>query len=124
MKTVSTGNYSLRKLISGHKLLTLDKKSYVWVEGNPDYLVRSKESTADSYLIYKGRYWLFDVVDRPGFTPGLHLSIVKRPGEWEAFIIPDGLPNKTHPQSTITPTDERIASAPERKTVSLSQELF
>jgi hypothetical protein len=119
MKTVGTGNYSLQKLVSGHKLLTLDKKSYIWVSGNPGHLVRTKETTKGSILISKGRYWLFDVATRPGLTKGLHLSIVKSPGEWEAFIITDGLPDKVNKQSIITPTDERIAWKRERPTISL-----
>lgn len=52
---------------------------------------------------------MFDVLSRTNLTKGLHLSIVKTPGEWEAFVMPDGLPNKRQPQISIFPTEERIA---------------
>lgn len=112
MKTICSGIYSLRKIDEDHKLLTLDKKSFVWTLSNPGYLARSKTVDTKSEVVSKGRFWMFDVLSRPDLTKGLHLSIVKAPGEWEAFIIPDGLPDKNHPRSNIIPTEERIVPGP------------
>jgi len=110
MKTISTGNYCLRKIDSDHKLLTLDKKSYIWTLSDPDYLERGAMIDNKFPVISKGRFWIFDVLSHPRLTKGLHLSIVKAPGEWEAYIMPDGLPDKKHTQSGIVPTKERIAA--------------
>jgi len=59
-------------------------------------------------VIAKGKFWMFDVFSRSNLTKGLHISIVKAPGEWEAFVMPGGLPTKGRLQSSIFPTEERI----------------
>lgn len=108
---ITNNTYSITLLSGTTKLLTLGKQCFKWTVG-PDqrqYLQRISFTKPNIKPAYKGNYWLFDVIDKPGLTPGVHLSIVVAPDEWEAFILRPGLPSKVGESCTIETTPERIA---------------
>ena len=114
---LSNSTYSITVLSGTTKLLCLGKQCFEWSTGTGgrQYLKRIHTIKVADKPKCKGNYWLFDVGDKPGLTPGVHLSIVVAPGTWEAFILQPGLPTKIGETCVMTTTDERIANPRRRR---------
>lgn len=110
---IALGNneYTLSKVDGSTNLLTLGRKYYLWQQtpSNIVLLTRVKRPSTPKPRKEKGNYWLFNVVEHTGYTPGVHLSLITESCRWRAYLLSNHFPLKLGETCELQPTDERIA---------------
>ncbi len=111
LQVVQRGDYKLIETKGQAKILTLDDKStFSWVNAKDigELLVTShKIHDADSTLSM-GKYRLYDVEKEPNFTDQPHLELSVGYGNWQGYILPNGLPDDEKKRNRIISTKEVI----------------
>jgi hypothetical protein len=107
---------TISELENGSRILTLGRRHYLWVASGTLFytLTRIKQPHSKRLSVKKGKYWLFNVTSNQAFTPGIHLTLMVMPGQWEAYLVSPAFPRRVGEQCKIMSTHERIVS-PARK---------
>lgn len=91
-------------------IFIIGKKYYQWdTTAAEQRLTRIRPVKGLPPPLYHGNCWLFDVVQNPRFTRGIHMSLVLKPGKWEAYLLSAALPEKIGDSCSATPTNEHLA---------------
>ena len=121
IKLIKSGKYSLIETKSDIKILTLDRKSSVWVftRSIGEMLVTTRITHKTDQKLAKGEYRIYDVENEPKLVDTLHLELqicegkyrmVPPRGCWQGYLLITGLPKKKKTRSRIIPTNEVISN--------------
>ena len=100
------GNYRLIETKHQTKILTLDGRSYAWVEPTRigELLVVTHKTHRADCVLSVGEYRIYDVQDEPLLTDLKHLVLEVGHGEWQSYLLLTGLPTDDTKRSRIVPT--------------------
>lgn len=114
IKVLQQGSYQLLESKRQTKLLTLDKKTYAWVQARDigEILVASSKKHETDTTFAVGSYRLYDVKDEPDLTDLQHLELCVGDNTWQGYLLTTGLPNEKNKRNRIIPTGELITKSP------------
>jgi hypothetical protein len=109
LKIVYRGEYILSETNDQLKILNLDNKLFGWVssKGNGELFLYPHKNIPQSSILAMGKYRLYEVNEDKKFTDQPHLELSVGLGNWQAYLVPEGLPKKES-MSRIVPTSEVI----------------
>jgi hypothetical protein len=113
IKLLAHGNYNLTETRHLTKILELSEIGiYAWINAGEigEILVLSGEYPK-LYTLASGNFRLYEVKDEPDYIDTLHLELFTGKNSWQGYLLPTGLPNKTHIRSRILPTEELITKS-------------
>jgi hypothetical protein len=111
IKLIEEGKYSLIETRNDTKVLTLGKKTYVWIfaKGIGEMLITTHKKHFTDQKLAKGEYRLYEVEDDPKLVDQLHLELSIGEGDWQGYLLPTGFPQDQKTRSRIIPTSEKIS---------------
>lgn len=111
IKLIKKGKYSLVETKSDTKILTLDRKSYVWIftRSIGEMLVTTRVGHKTDQKLAKGEYRLYVVENEPKLVDTLHLELAIGEGDWQGYLLITGFPKDKKTRSRIIPTEETIS---------------
>jgi hypothetical protein len=107
------GQYKLIETKGQTKILTLDDKTYAWVNAAEigEILVTSHRAHETDNILAIGKYRIYDVKDEPELTDLLHLELFVGEGTWQGYLLTTGLPTTANKRKRIIPTAEVITKS-------------
>lgn len=111
IKLIKKGKYTLIETRNDVKVLTLDRKKYVWIftKSIGEMLVATHRPHKTDQKLAKGEYRLYDVEDEPKLIDQLHLELSIGEDDWQGYLLPTGFPSNKKQRSRIIPTNEIIS---------------
>lgn len=113
IKLLAHGNYSLTETRHLTKILELiEVGTYAWINAGEigEILVLSSEYPK-LYTLATGSFRIYEVKDDPQYTDTIHLELFTGKNSWQGYLLPTGLPNKTHIRARIVPLGELITKS-------------
>lgn len=113
IKLLMEGHYNLVETKRQTKILTLDVKTYAWVNALNigEILVTSHKKHVTDNILAVGKYRLYDVKDEPDLTDLVHLELLVGDGLWQGYLLTTGLPTDENKRNRIIPTNEIITKS-------------
>jgi hypothetical protein len=110
IKLLRKGKYSLIETRNDTKILTLGRKTYVWVfaKGIGEMLITTHKRHITDQKLAKGEYKLYDVNDEPKLVDQMHLELTVGEDDWQGYLLPTGFPENKKTRSRIIPTNELV----------------
>lgn len=110
IKLLKEGAYKLIETKGQTKILSLDSKTYAWVnvaEIGEILITSHKEHKTDNILAI-GKYRMYKVKDEEKLTDLTHLELLVGDGQWQGYLLTTGLPTTGKRRRRIIPTSELI----------------
>lgn len=110
IQILTRGDYVLLETKGGTKILVLDDASFAWVTVTDigEILVTSHKAHKADYILSKGKYRLYKVKNEPKYVDQVHLELLIGCGEWQGYLLPNGLPTDIKKRNRLIPTSEII----------------
>jgi hypothetical protein len=110
---LKTGSYRLVETKWGNKILSLDDRSYAWIDSKRvgELLVTTHREHSTSFVLSRGAYILYDVKDEEYLTDLQHLELECGIYAWQGYLLLTGLPDDDK-KSRIIPTEQLITGVP------------
>lgn len=108
------GDFTLFETEDGNHVLCLggEKRDY-WVAivtgSQGDLIVLTDSHHPGSRAVRSGGYFYIDFKDDPRFVDQPHLFLANRSGAYDAWILPNGLPNGQDKQKKLVRTPDVVA---------------
>ncbi len=111
IQILSRGDYVLIETKKGTKILNLDDRSFAWVTvaNIGEILITSHKTHKADYVLAKGKYRLYKIKNDPKFVDQIHLELLIGCGQWQGYLIPNGLPTDIRKRNRLIPTREVIS---------------
>ena len=116
IRVIKRGMYLLTETKNNIKILTLDNDhTYFWLQakGIGEIVGITTKSHDTKSILSAGNYRLYKVADEPEFSDQVHLELSIGQGNWQGYLLPNGLPTNTENRHRIIPTHEVISSTTE-----------
>lgn len=110
IKLLKEGAYKLIETKGQTKILSLDNKTYAWVNVAEigEILVASHKKHQTDNILAIGKYRMYQVQDEPMLTDLVHLELLVGDGHWQGYLLTTGLPTTKDIRRRIIPTSEVI----------------
>lgn len=108
---IERGDYKLLETKHQTKILSLDEKeTFAWINAMDigEILVTTHKSLTVDALLAMGKYRLYEVEDEPEYVDQFHLELSVGCGNWQGYLLPNGLPTDTKKRNRIISTKEVI----------------
>lgn len=108
---LAKGPYRLIETRNRVHILYLSEASYAWIKpaGKAEILVTTRRHHFTDSLLATGEYRLYEVRYRHTLSNCLHLELQTGAGQWQGYLLPNGLPNDEWKRRLIVPTRELIS---------------
>jgi len=108
------GSYKLTESRLQIKALYLDSSSYamLFIDALGEMIATAREPKPSDYTLSAGHYRLYDIVDEPDMSEGLHLELEVGDDIWQGYLLPNGLPDKGSIRGCLLPTHELVTGTP------------
>lgn len=110
IRVVQRGEYALFETKAKNRIMLLDDTdTYLWINlGGIEELVYELSVLCIKQYIRVGKYRLYRVKNEKNLSDKFHLELFSGLGNWQGYLLPDGLPTKPNQSKKIIFTAELI----------------
>ncbi len=111
LKIIQRGEYKLTETKEKTKIITLDdNESFAWiiVADIGEISMMAGKLNKEIATLATGKYRLYEVEKDGKYSDQLHLELSLGLGNWQGYLLPEGLPDDETRKNRIIPTDEVI----------------
>ena len=111
IKLLESGKYELVETTNNLRALILpENKAYLWKNsGCTGSLQQANFDTGNiCCTLSANNYRLYDVINEPNLTKGIHLELYAGRGKWQSYLLSNGLPTVKEKKKSLSKIDEVI----------------